>query len=298
MLVVAVVIVRTTTRWEWTRFVSLVAALVTFTLLTTLARSFESPFVSRYMYVTCVLCALIAVELARGVVVPLRAQLVLAVLTLIAVVSNIAVLRSGGSYLRQLGTVADATFGAVELDHGTVTLATQLRLYPLGTITADRYFTDAHALGTPAYTVAQLQHANPAAQSAADAQLSSDRDIILARVSTSPRPGGVAAPLAAAVGGAAARHGPCVDFVPAATLAPGASSTLALRLKPGRALVSAGVAPVTISVRRFAPAFTALGIVLARGSAVVSVSRDRADQPWKLQVQSTAPVRICTLGGT
>jgi hypothetical protein len=296
-LVVLVVIVRTGRGWDWTRFLSLAAALVTFSLMTTVARSFQSPFESRYMYVICVLTTLIGVELARGLRVPLRAQLALALLTLVAVVSNIGVLRSGGGYFRQLGALADARFGAVELDRGRVPSDTQVQLYPLGSIAAGRYFTATRALGSPAYTIAQLQHANPAAQSAADAQLVSDRDAALAGVTAPPPPGGVAAPIEAAVGGAAVRHGPCVDFMPAAALAPGAASTLALGLNPGRASVSAGGAPVTISVRRFAPAVTALGIIQARGSAVVSVSRDRAAQPWHLQVQSTAPVRVCTLGG-
>jgi hypothetical protein len=294
-LALAVVIVRTGRGWQWTRFLSLAAALVTFTVMTTVARSFQSPFESRYMYVTCVLSVLMTVELVRGLVVPLRAQLALAVLTLVAVVSNIGVLRSGGSYFRQLGALADATLGAVELDRGRVASDTQLPLYPLGTLTAGRYFTAVRALGTPAYTVAQLQQADSGAQGAADAQLLRDGDVEFAAATVAPSPGGTASPLEGAVNGAAVRHGACIAFAPAAALAPGQASTLALQPKPGRLSVTAGGAPATVSVRRFAPSFTALGTVRARGSATVSVSPDRAPQPWHLQVESLAPVRVCTL---
>jgi hypothetical protein len=297
-LAVAAVLLRARTGWDWTRFLSLAVALVTFSILTSIGRSFQSPFESRYLYVICVLGTLMAVELARGLSVPPRAQLVLAVLTLVAVVSNISVLRSGGSYLRLLGGQTNATLGAVELDRATVASATplkQLPLYPLVVVTAGQYFKVAHALGTTAYTLAQLQRANPSARGAADAQSLVDRDVILARVSAPPSPFGVAPPVDGTVGGVAASRGACVAFVPAAALTPGATSTLSLTLEAGRVSVSAGVTPVAISVRRFAPAFTALGTVQARGSALVSATRDRAPQPWHLQIQSLARVLVCTL---
>ncbi len=295
-LAVAVVIIRTRSGWDWTRFLALAAVLVTFSLMITLARSFQSPFESRYMYVICVLETLMAVELARGIAVPHRTQVALATLTLVAVVANIGVLRSGGSYFRQLGALGDATFGAVELDRGRVASSTQVPLYPLGAIAAGRYFTAARAFGTPAYTVAQLRRANPAAQSAADAQLVADHDVVLAGGSTPPLRG-VAPPVDGSAGGSAARSGPCAVLQPAAALAPGATSLLSLELAPGRVSVTAGAAPVAVSVRRFAPVYRALGTVQAGASATVSVSGDRAMAPWHLQVQSNEPVRVCTLGG-
>jgi hypothetical protein len=296
-----VVVVRARAGWDWTRFAALGAALVTFTLMVTVVRSFESPFESRYMYATCVLCALMAVEVVRGLVVPFPAQLAAAALTLVAVVSNTGDLRSAGGFYRQSEAQTDATLAAVELDRGRVapgTMLTQLPGYPFTPVTAGQYFDAEGALGTPAYTVAQLEHAIPSAQRAADAQLLTDGDIGLARVSSSPSPTGVAASLDGAVVGTAVRRGTCVAFTPAAALAPGQISTLALRLDPGRVGVTAGAAPAAISVRRFGSAFTALGTVQPRGSATVSVSRDLAPQSWHLQVRSASPVRVCTLGDT
>jgi hypothetical protein len=298
VLAVAVAIVRIGRGWDWTRFVSLAAVLVTFSLMTTVARFFQSPLESRYIYVTCVLVTLMFVELARGRTAPFGAQLALAALTLVAVVSNIGVLRAGGGFLRQLGTQTDAVLAAVDLDRHRVApdaRLTQLPYYPLIDITAGQYFNAERALGTPAYTVAELEHSNAAAQAAADAQSLADGDVKLAGVADPAPPRGTAAPIDSASGGVAVRRGACAALLPAAALAPGQASTLALQLNPGTVSVTAGAAPVTISVRRFAPAFTSLGTVRARGSAIVSASSDRAPQPWHVQVQSLAPVRVCSV---
>ena len=301
VLAVGVVVVRARAGWDWTRFAALGAALVTFTLMVTVVRSFQSPFESRYMYATCVLVALMAVEVVRGLVVPFQAQLAIAALTLVAVVSNTGDLRSAGGAYRQTEAQTDAALAAVGLDRGRVasdTMLTQLPGYPFTPVTAAQYFDAEHALGTPAYSLTELSRASPPAQHAADAQLLTDRDVTLARVSSPPSPSGVAPGIDGAVGGAAVGQGACVAFTPAAALAPGQTSTLALRLNPGRVAVSAGAGPAGISVRRFGPAFTTLGSVQTGGSAIVSVSHDLAPQPWHLQVQSASPVRVCALGDT
>jgi hypothetical protein len=294
VLAVAALLMRAGTGWDWTRFVSLAATLATFSVMTTLVRTFQSPFESRYLYVTCVLAALMVAELARGLVIPPRSQLALAALTVIAVVSGVSVLRSGGGYFRELGTRADATFAAVDLDAGMVAPHTQISLYPLGSLSAGRYFAARRAVGTPAFTVAELERTTPAAQSAADAQSVADRAAVLSAVASPSPPRGTAVPTEAAAGGGLTRAGACVTFTPA-TLAPGGAGTLVLRLDPARVSVSAGPAPAMVAVRRFAPTFTPLGSVQPRGSAIVSASHDRALRAWHLRVQSVAPVHVCTL---
>jgi hypothetical protein len=304
-LAAAVVIVRSAAGWNHTRWLSLVAALVTFSLMTTLVRSFQSPFSSRYMYVTCVLVALIGVELVAGVTVSRRSQAVLGVLTLVAVISNIAVLRSGGGYFRQAGAQTDATLGAVALDRASVsaqTPLTQLPLYPITVVTAGQYFTAVDALGTPAYSVGQLLHASPAAQASADAQLVSDGDVKLTSASPGARSGpALAAPSAApavqsAVGGTVVRTSACVRLVGAATSASGAPSSITVRAAPGALSIVTGQAPATVAVRRFAPTFTALGTVQAGGAAVVTVRGGAAPRLWQLRLQTVTGARICTVG--
>jgi hypothetical protein len=149
-LAAVVVIIRLPAGWDGTRFISLAVALVVFSLLTTLVRSFQSPFESRYMYVTCVLVALLAVELVRGVPVSPRMQVVLATLTLAAVISDLSDLRSGGAEFRQLGAQTDATLGAVALDRGRVAPGQALTQLPLNGVgfdfTAGDYFSaEAHS---------------------------------------------------------------------------------------------------------------------------------------------------------
>ncbi len=300
-LAAVVAIVRIPAGWDGTRFVSVAAALVVFSLLTTLVRSFQSPFESRYMYVTCVLVALLALELVRGVPVSPRIQVVLAVLTLAAVVSDLSDLRSGGAEFRQFGAQTDATLGAVSLDRGRVAPGqplTELPFYGIGFVsTAGEYFSAARSLGTPADTVVRLQHAPPVAQRSADGQLVADGDVRLTGVVSPPSPSGVAATVTGERAGRAARQGACVGFTPAATLAPGASSSLTLRLRPGRVLIGAGAAAVTLAVRRFSPTPITFGSVRPQGEGVVTVAADRSPLPWLMQVQSTAPVRVCTVGG-
>jgi hypothetical protein len=299
-LAAAVAIVRIPAGWDGARFVSLAVALVVFSLLTTLVRSSQSPFESRYMYVTCVLVGLLAVELVRGVPVTPRLQVVLAVLTLVAAVSDLSDLRSGGAEFRQLGAQTDATFGAVQLDRGRVSPAqplTQLPFYTIGFIyTAGEYFAAERALGTPALTSAQLQHASPAAQRFADAQLLSDGDVRLAAATASPSPSVAPVGVVGVSGGTIARQGPCVRFTPAATLGPGASSSLTLRLGPGRVRVSARAAAVTLAARRFSPAPVAFGTVAPGGAGVVTVATDRSPLAWFVRLQSAAAFRVCTVG--
>ena len=55
---------------------------------------------------------------------------------------------------------------------------------------------------------------------------------------------------------------------------------------PGAVSVSDVRASATVSVRRFAPAFSALGTVRPGETGIVSVRRDAATQPWHLQLQS------------
>jgi hypothetical protein len=297
-LAAAAAIARARTGWDWTRFCSLAAALVAFSLLTTLARSFQSPLVSRYIYVSCVLITLMGVELARGISLPLRARAGLAAITLVAVVSNVGVLQSGGRYFRALGELGDATFGAVELDRGTVASTTWVSLYPIGRIRVGPYLAAERALGTPAFTLAQLRRASAGAQAAADTQMIADRDVTVSGLTTPLSPGGAAPGLEGAVGATASRRGPCVDYAPASALAPHVTSTVTLVLAPGRVSVRAAGAPATLSVRRFSPTYATVGKVRSGAAAALAITADRASEPWHLQVQSSRAVRICTVSPT
>ena len=97
--------------------------------------------------------------------------------------------------------------------------------------------------------------------------------------------------------GSVARAGACIRFVPSAAIAAGTIGTVVVGVMPGPAAVSvtAAAAPATVSFRRFAATFTALGTVRPGRTGVVLIRRDAATEPWELQLQTLAPIRICAL---
>ena len=91
--------------------------------------------------------------------------------------------------------------------------------------------------------------------------------------------------------------GVCLLFTPAAVLEPGAVAAVTLIMAPGALSLTSAGAPSTLSVRRFAATFTALGTVPARSSATVTIRNDAASQGWYVQLSSVAPVRACPVPG-
>jgi hypothetical protein len=299
LVVLAIVSVRSVAGRRFSvRAGALLVVLIVFSALTTLGRAFETPLISRYIYPDCVLIALFAVELARGARPTRPVQALLAGLALIAVISNVGVLRTGGAYLRQVGAGTIADVAALNLGRGTVPsgyIATQLPDYPFVAITAGSLFAAEDALGTPADSIEQLAHAPTGARTLADNELIGEHAIVLSP-GVSPAPAGGGAPgVGGAAGGSATRSGACAEFTPASALTPGATSTVLLTLAPGAVRVTAGPAPVTVAAQRFSPTPAALGTIGPDRSAIVFVRRDAAPQPWQLQLESGAAVRACTL---
>ncbi len=298
LALLAIAAVRTIAQRRFTvRAGSLVAVLALFSTLTTLGRAFETPLVSRYIYPDCVLVALFAVELTRGARPSRAVQLGLAGLALVAVISNVGVLRAGGAYLRQVGASTNADVAALDLGRGSIPpgyIATQLPDYPFVAISAGSYFAAQDALGTPADSVGELAHAPATAQATADRELIGEHAIVLSP-GTSPAPAGGAAPgLGQVMGGFARRFGACAQFTPLSAAAPTAKSSVLIVLAPGAVRVTAGGAPVAVAARRFGPFPAQLGTIGPGRSAIVLVRHDAAAQPWQLQLAGGA-VRACTL---
>jgi hypothetical protein len=306
LLVIASVFVlwRARTVRPSTRAVSLAVTFAVFAASVSIAHGeLAAPLSSRYIYVYCVLAALLAVELARGI---RRSRLVeasLCVVTLAAVLANIGGLRAFGAYIRGSGATTNGALTALDLDRGSADPSTVARiaLYQFVKLSARSYFDAERTLGTPAYTIAQLQHADALARSAADSQLLADGDVMLTSSPTSavtprsPVGAGTAVPALAAANGTVARGGACIRFTPAAALAPGSAASVSLIVLPGRLSVTAAAAPATLSIRRFASTFTPLGTLGARRSTILTVRRDSASDPWYLELSSIAPLQACTL---
>ncbi len=304
VLVVVLVLRRARTARPSARAVSIAATFVAFAASVSIVHgALASVLSSRYIYVYCLLAVLLIAELAQGLRPSRLVQVALCGVALLAVISNIGSLRAQGVYIRQSGAVTNGALTGLDVDRGSVdpnTLA-RIAIYPFVKLTARDYFDAERTLGTPAYTVAQLRHADAIAQATADSQLVADGDVTLtpggafAGTARSIGRSGAAVPVLAAANGTVARAGACTRFTPAAAFAPGSSASVALTVQPGGLAVTAGAAPATVSIRRFAPTFTRLGAVAGRRSATVSVRRDAASEPWYLQLSSITPVRVCTL---
>ena len=256
------------------------------------------PLASRYVYVDCLLALLLGAELARGAAPSRAGQLCLAVVTLIAIVSNVGTLRAYGMFFRDSGASTNGALTALDLDRATVksTTTARIALWQFIRLSAGAYFAAARTLGTPAYTVAQLRGANALAQSSADAQLLADGDVTLtpgrSRAPTGAA-GGQTPAVVAAANGVVTRAGSCRRFAPPAALAPGAVATVSLRLAPAGVSLTAGRSAVSLAVRRFAATPTPLGTLAAGRAATVTTRGDATTAPWYLQLTSIAPIRIC-----
>lgn len=280
------------------RALSLLVVLVAFSVLTTLGRAFETPLVSRYIYPDCVLVALFCVELARGVRPSRAAQAGIAALALVAVISNVGVLRTAGAYLRQTGANTDADLAALALARGSVPAGyatAGLSQDPYAPVSASRYYAAERVLGTPADSVSSLAHARASARTTADLELIDTHAILLSPGPSRATAGGTAPAIATATGGTAAAAGPCTRFAPSAAVTPGATAAVTLALSPGAVRVTSGAAPVAIAASRFGPTPEALGTIGPGRAGYVLVRRDAAAQRWQLQLRTGAAVRVCTL---
>ena len=279
------------------RAITLVVVLVAFATLTTVGRSFETPLVSRYVYVDAVLIALFCVELARGTRPATAIQAGLAVAALLAVISNVGVMRAAGAFLRQAGAQTDAALAVVELDRGHVPADTPIAVaeYPFMRLLTGQYARARSALGTPADTAGELLSTGAPAQASADRQLLLDGD---ARLSRSPAVRTVAARarVVNVAGGVARSAGGCIAFVPTAAAAPGVTGAVTLSAGPGALVLRATGAPATVSVARFAPQLTELGGVAQGRAATLELGHVPAPGSWLVQLTSDAPVRACAPG--
>jgi hypothetical protein len=262
-----------------------------------------TPLSSRYVYVYCLLTTLLAVELAQGIRRSRLVEAALCVVVIAAVIANIGGLRAFGAYIRGSGATTNGALTALDLDRESVEPSTVVRiaLYQFVKLSARSYFDAERALGTPAYTIAQLRQAGALAESAADSQLLADGDVMLtsgpaSALTPSSAAGAGAAPgVLNSLNGTVARAGSCIRFTPAAALAPGSVASVSLTVLPGRLSVTAAGAPAALSIRRFASTFMPLGTLGARRSTIVTVRRDAASDPWYVSVSSIAPLRVCAL---
>ena len=267
-----------------------------FWLLTGVQRAhLGAPDSGRYLYVGALLILLVALELARDVSVPRPAALVVVALAGLAMASNLGVLRTAARYLRIQAEVARADAAALELARPALApdaVAGGFPGTPFIVVRAGPYFAAADALGSPAFSTAELMAAAPVARATADAELVRSGAVVLGARGRTPA-AGTSPHVDAAAGGTAVARGPCVRFRPSGESAPG----LELTVPPAGLSLSAAGGPATVAVRRFGDSFVEppLGRLPPATPVTLRVRADRAPQPWHVRLAPDARVTACSL---
>lgn len=240
----------------------------------------RDPTVSRYQYLSAIFVLMLVAALLRGTRLSGKALIVGGVATALAIGPNLVVLHGGREHFAEETIITRSDTAALEIARHTVAPEFSLSPEIAGTgalidVQADKYFEATGEFGSPAYSQAELEAAQPQGRRQADIVLS-----YALPLSSALRVGSFSAAAARActsVGG--------VSGAPEAQLAPG--------------LVRIEVPPGTEAkphLRRFSdPGEFPVGLssIPAASTLVLRIPRDESPRPWYMQVESTRPVRVC-----
>ncbi len=241
---------------------------------------------SRYQVTSATLLILLAAELLRGIRIGRAGLAVLSVATVLVVTSNLVVMRNGYDFLRAESQTAKVDIGALEVaGHAARTglRLTQLVAHDpfLSGVTADRYFAQTRAHGSPPFDGPdQIESASLPQRQAADS-------VLVAAYGFAPRP---------VTPGATGRR--C-----ASTLAGPGRAGPSLAIPAGQVVVrNPGAIPLVIALNRFAPDGFPLyfGFLAPRSSASLVIPRDAVALPWQLRVRTGPPtgaavITVCSV---
>lgn len=238
---------------------------------------------SRYVYSGVVFVLLMAAELLRGVRIGNRALWIAAALTALAVLPNLAQLHEGANWLEGQSVLTRADTGALNIARRTVPPSFSLTPDIAGTsslfiVEAGKYFAAVDEHGSPGYTPSELQNAPEEGRRWADVVLSQALPL-----STEVTPGSYA--------GTPPEN--CI------AVEPGAAPSQGVELAPGVSRIEVAPGPeAQLKLRRFAVEQFPVPLQSAPGESTMRlwIPRDRAPQPWMLQVEATQPVRVCRDG--
>jgi hypothetical protein len=238
----------------------------------------RDPTASRYQYAGAIFVLLLLANLLQGSRWSRGAIVAGAVVTVLAVSTNLVVLEDGRDYLDGQTQLARAGTAAIEIASRTVDPDFQLTPERAGTpvlvdVSAARYLQAVDEYGSPAYSVDELAAASAAARRQAD--------IVLAQalpLATATLPGGYAASASAGCQAIEPGGGGEVPLGPGTTrieVPPGPAAELSLRRFAGDEYpVRAGSAP-------------------GDSTTALKIPADSAPQPWQLQVDADQGARIC-----
>jgi hypothetical protein len=306
LLVIAVgaIIWRLLRRGAPPRVPTLLAILLSFWIITGLARAYTgfgqiklaaTGDESRYLYMGAVFAILLASELLRGRRPSLWAGALAGVLVAAAVVSNIAPLRDASRLLQSQANSTAALLETLDLERSVVSPGYVSNGFFFGAVTARGWFSAKHDLGSP-FAEQPLSSLPDYARQDADAQMIDIQRLGLTATSAVAKPGGLGPPgVEATVGGVALAHGACAVFRPAVYTPSGSQNLLQVIVPSGGLMLEAGRAALSASVRRYSSQFLPLGTVASSGFAALRPARDLSSVPWHAQIASGAPFSACSL---
>ncbi len=236
---------------------------------------------TRYVYAGVIFLVMCLADLLQGVHPGRRALGLVAAISLLALGPNLVQMKEGKDILETQSLLTRADISALEVARPHVAADFALTVENSGTlanvaIVAGWYFEAVDAHGSPAYSPAALEKAQPGDRHWADVLLSK-----ALRLSVSRRRG-VAPP---------ARTGGCTPVRPGA-----GSATPEVRLEPGMAEIWVAPGPsVEIFVRRFATGEypVNLGSVVGGSLAQLRIPRDQATQPWYVHLEPSQRALVC-----
>jgi hypothetical protein len=239
----------------------------------------RDPTVSRYQYLTAVFILMLLAALLRGTRISKRVLIVAGIATAFAIGPNLVILHRGRDYFEGEAIITRSDTAALEIARPDVSPEFEFAPEVAGTgalidIQADKYFEAVEEFGSPAYTQAELEAAQPQGRRQAD--------ILLAH----------ALPLSSEtqIGGYAEGAKGC-------TAAGGVGGPTEVPLEPGATKIE--VPPgseVKPSMRRFSEPGefpVALGAIPSGSAMVLQVPADESSRPWVLDVESGEPVEVC-----
>jgi hypothetical protein len=233
----------------------------------------------RYGYAGAAFVLLIAADLLRGVRFGRTALMIGAVVTTLAVASNLVFFRTGKNWLEEVSILTRADTGALDIAKRTVAPDFSLTPEVAGTasleaVDAEHYFEATREHGSPGYSPSELAGAPESARRQADIVLSQALPL-----SAQVRPDGFR------TGGGSG-----------CTIVAGDGAVADLAVPPGLTRIEVSPGPAAeVSLRRFATGEFPVPTAGAPGGSVMllRVPRDASRRPWHLHVQARQTARVC-----
>jgi hypothetical protein len=281
----------------WTLVALTLALWISFALV---AGPGRSPGASRYQYPNVLLVLLLAAEMARGVRLSTRANVLLAALVCFSLVANIANLKDGARFFSEQSEFNRAELAGLELAKATVAPGFTLEgpeAYPPAVghydqfVDAGSYFSFTAKFGSPADSLGELAKSSEPAREAADIVLLRAQRMSLVPVSPPPPAGAPLQAEAGTQGGRLLKKGTCLLSLPGA-----GTAVLVLTVpRPGLLFESSLATTSALRMRRFGTAFNGvvLGVPPALASTLTPI-QDASDTPWRTMITITgAPLEVC-----